>query len=287
MNPILRLTFAQPMTEAAGAERRLGARGRKRRPFGWLAGPCAPPMPIGARLATMAVVLVGLASLGEAKGETPHAAVVPAARQDIRWRQRHEGMNDRIQQKNVDLIFIGDSITQGWESAGKGVWHEYYGHRNAVNLGIGGDETSHVLWRLDHGNLDGISPKLAVVMIGTNNAGNAGHPAEATAEGIKAIVKKLRTKLPHTKILLLGIFPRGADNQDPIRRVNQKTNAIISTLADGRSVFYLDIGPQFLADDGTLSKQMMPDLLHLNNKGYKIWAKAMEPMVAQGMTPDS
>ena len=121
-------------------------------------------------------------------------------------------MNARVKQGNVDLIFIGDSITHGWEEAGKDVWQKFYGKRNAVNLGIGGDQTQHVLWRLDHGNIDGISPKLAVIMIGTNNAGSGQQP-EQIAEGIKAIVEQLRAKLPETKILLLAIFPRGADNK--------------------------------------------------------------------------
>jgi len=181
------------------------------------------------------------------------------------------------------LIFIGDSITHFWERTGKDVWNKFYGKRNAVNLGISGDQTQHVLWRLDHGNIDGISPKLAVVMIGTNNAGNAHDTAEETAEGVKAIVDRLRAKLPQTKILLLAIFPRGPNSQDPIRQVNAKTNEIISKLADGKMVFYLDIGPKLLQADGTLGKDVMPDLLHPGPKGYEIWAEAIEPTVAKLM----
>ena len=101
--------------------------------------------------------------------------------------------------------------------------------------------------------------------------------------GVKAIVEKLRAKLPETKILLLAIFPRGADNNDPLRQINVKTNKIISKLADGQNVFYLDINPKFLAADGTLSKDIMPDLLHPNAKGYEIWAEAIEPTVAKLM----
>ena len=92
------------------------------------------------------------------------------------WMTRHDSFNQRVQQGKVDLIFIGDSITAGWEGAGKDVWQKYYAKRNAVNLGIGGDQTQHVLWRLDHGNIDGISPKLAVLMIGTNNAASSKSP---------------------------------------------------------------------------------------------------------------
>ncbi len=123
-------------------------------------------------------------------------------------------MNERIKKGNVDLLMIGDSITHGWEGAGKDVWKKYYEKRNAVNLGIGGDQTQHVLWRLEHGNIDGIRPKLAVLMIGTNNAG-CGNPREIAA-GVQAIVEKLRTKLPQTKVLVLAIFPRGRRRQGPL-----------------------------------------------------------------------
>ena len=127
--------------------------------------------------------------------EKANDAVVPAPREG-NWMKRHDSFNERVKQGNVDLVFIGDSITQGWENAGKNVWAEFYGKRNAVNLGIGGDRTQHVLWRLDHGNIDNIKPKLAVLMIGTNNSST--NTSEQIAAGVKAIVEKLRTKLPET-----------------------------------------------------------------------------------------
>lgn len=207
-------------------------------------------------------------------------AVVPVPREGG-WVQRHESFNERVKQGNVDLIFIGDSITQGWERAGKTVWEEFYAKRNAVNLGIGGDRTQHVLWRLDHGNVEGISPKLAVLMIGTNNSGT--NTSEQIAAGIEAIVDKLKKKVPETKVLILGIFPRGADAGDTKRKVNEGANALVSKLADGKQVFYLDIGRNFLAADGSLSKEIMPDLLHLNDKSYRIWAESIEPKVTELM----
>jgi beta-glucosidase len=209
-----------------------------------------------------------------------HDAVTPVPREG-NWMKRHEAFNERVKQGNVDLIVIGDSITQGWENAGKEVWAKSYAPRNAVNLGIGGDRTQHVLWRLDHGNIDGIKPKLAVLMIGTNNSGT--NTSEQIAEGVTAIVKKLRDKLPETKILILAIFPRGADNNDPKRQVNAKSNEIIAKLADGKMVEYLDIGPKFLAEDGTLSRDTMPDLLHLNSASYQIWADSIEDHVHRMM----
>jgi beta-glucosidase len=195
--------------------------------------------------------------------------------------KRHESFNERVKKGNVDLLFIGDSITKGWEDAGKAVWEKYYTPRNAVNLGIGGDRTQHVLWRLDNGNIDGLSPKAAVLMIGTNNSGT--NTSDQIAEGVEAVVKKLRTKLPKTKILILAIFPRGADVNNPRRKVNIGANRSIAKLADGEMVHYLDIGDKFLNDDGTLSKEVMPDLLHLNEKSYTTWATAIEPKLKELM----
>jgi len=101
--------------------------------------------------------------------DKPNDAVVPAPREGG-WMTRHNSFNGRVKKGNVDLVFIGDSITQGWEGKGKDVWAEFYGKRNAVNLGIGGDRTQHVLWRLDNGNLEGVTPKAAVIMIGTSRS---------------------------------------------------------------------------------------------------------------------
>ena len=216
-----------------------------------------------------------------AKDTKEFASIKPAPRNDARWQARHKSMNERVKQGNVDLLMIGDSITHGWEGSGKEVWKKYYGKRHAVNLGIGGDQTQHVLWRLENGNIDGIQPKLAVLMIGTNNAG-CGNPQEIAA-GVEAIVKKLRAKLPQTKILVLAIFPRGADTKDHLRQVNSKANEIIATLADDKDVYFLDIGPKFLDKEGALPRDTMPDLLHPNAKGYAIWAEAIEPSVKRLM----
>ena len=226
---------------------------------------------------TLFVLVFGFAAHAVAQD---HDAVKPVPR-DGGWMKRHDSMNERVKQGNVDLLFIGDSITQGWEGAGKDVWAGKYAKRNAVNLGIGGDRTQHVLWRLDNGNIDGIKPKLAVIMIGTNNSGS--NSSEQIADGITAIVKKLRDKLPETKILLLGIFPRGADDQNKQRQVNTKANEIAAKLADGKMVEYLDIGPKFLDDKRVLSKEVMPDLLHLTTAAYQTWADAIEPHVARLM----
>ena len=192
---------------------------------------------------------------------------------------RHQLINSRAIPGQVDLLFLGDSITQGWERGGKEAWEKYFGHRKPMNAGISGDRTQHILWRLDNGNIKGITPKVAVLMIGTNNAG--ANTSEDIAAGIAAIVAKLRKELPETKILLLAIFPRGADKTDVYRKVTEGANAIIAKLADDKSVFYMDLAPKFLAADGTLSREIMPDLVHLSPKGYEIWGSSIDAKLAE------
>lgn len=195
------------------------------------------------------------------------------------WGPRHEEKLKRIQEGDVGLLMIGDSITHGWETTGKIIWDEFYSERNTANLGFSGDRTEHVIWRLQNGEVDDISPKLAVLMIGTNNTGLRQDPAEDTAMGIQHIIKELVSRVPDIKVLLLAIFPRGSNADDPGRVRNKEINAIISKYADSKSVFYLNLNEKFLAADGTLPKSVMPDLLHPNVEGYRIWAEAMEPMI--------
>ncbi len=237
------------------------------------------------RLAATLLVFAALFVSDDASLAQDTIAEIPATLKSVPreggWMKRHEAMNARVAKGNVDLIFIGDSITQAWEGAGKDVWAKHYAPRNAVNLGISGDRTQHVLWRLENGNIDGISPKLAVVMIGTNNSGR--DQPEHTAEGVTAIVKKLRTELPDTKVLLLAVFPRGAGPDDAKRKDNDAVNETIAKLDDGEMIHYLDIADAFLDDDGNLSKEVMPDLLHLNAASYQQWAEAIEPSVKKLM----
>ncbi len=191
------------------------------------------------------------------------------------WQKRHEEKAAGVKESKAEVLFIGDSITQGWEGAGKETWQRFYGPRRGFNIGFSGDRTQHVLWRLDNAEADGIQPKVAVMMIGTNNMG--GNSPEAIADGVKAIVAKLDSKLPQTKVLLLAIFPRSEKPTDAIREKVAKTNELLKPIADGKKVVYLDIGKSFLAEDGTLSKEIMPDFLHLSPKGYRIWADSIEP----------
>jgi len=207
-----------------------------------------------------------------------NTATTPVPREEEGWKKRHESMNEKVKQGNVDLIFIGDSITHGWEGFAKEIWAEKYAPRNAVNLGISGDRTEHVLWRLENGNIAGISPKAAVIMIGTNN--HKDNTIEEITEGIKAIVEKLKKDLPDTQQLLLGIFPREESPTGEFRIKLNEVNRRIALLADGEKVHYLDIGPVFLDAEGNLPKDIMPDALHPNNKGYQLWADAIEPKLS-------
>ncbi|MBU0640312.1 MAG: hypothetical protein KKB50_15715 [Planctomycetes bacterium] len=208
------------------------------------------------------------------------STVRPVPRSAQWWQQRHEQVNARARQGGVDLVFLGDSITQGWETAGKTVWEKYYGPRNAVNIGFSGDRTQHVLWRLDHGNVADLTPKTVVVMIGTNNSNGQDNTAAEIAAGITAIVEKLRAKLPQTKVLLLGVFPRGAQ-PNAQREKNATASHLAAQCADGEMIHYLDIGEAFLEPDKSLSREIMPDLLHLSPRGYEIWAEAIEEKLAE------
>jgi N-acetylglucosamine-6-sulfatase len=211
-------------------------------------------------------------------------ATTPMERPEERNQQRHAKFNEVSKEGTAEVVFLGDSITQGWEGKGKAMWEQHFAPMKAANFGIGGDRTEHVLWRLANGNFDGLKPKLVVLMIGTNNTGHQGREgyacsAQQTADGVKEILAVLEKKCPEAKVLLLGIFPRGPDAMDKFRVQNEETNAIIKGYADGKRVFWKDLGSVFLANDGTLSKEIMPDLLHLNEKGYQMWAEAILPDV--------
>ena len=239
-------------------------------------------------LLTSLVLLIALefapvpASIAEVANGIPATTVVPVQRTVSWWTARHEDRLARIRQGDVDLLLIGDSITQGWESEGRHIWDIYYGKRHAVNLGFNGDRTEHVLWRLDHGEIEGITPKLAVVMIGTNNTGAGDDPLE-TAAGIQAILTTLRTTVPGSKILLLGVFPRSASEDDPLRRLNVALNDRIRVFSDNQQVFFLDLSRLFLDGQGRLSQDLMPDSLHLSERGYQVWAEGMEELISKLM----
>lgn len=198
------------------------------------------------------------------------------------WQTRHEQKLDEKRQLIAagtppEIVFIGDSITQGWEKEGRAVWEQHFAPLHGLALGFGGDRTENVLWRLQHGEIDGLSPKAVVMMIGTNNTGHRAEAPETTAVGIKRLLDEVRLRLPKAQVLLLAIFPRGEKPDDFLRGINERVNQLIKGYADGRNVHFLDIGAALLNPDGTLGKDVMPDLLHPNEKGYEIWQRAMAP----------
>ncbi|GEM_PF-1340605 len=232
------------------------------------------------RFASAALVVAVCAGLGFEQGKDP-PPTIPAQKDP----HRHEEFLKVAKAGGVDLLFVGDSITDGWRGAGKAVWDKNFAPLKAANFGISGDRTEHVLWRMRNGELEGIQPKLVVLMIGTNNR----DPAPDVALGIKTILLDIHERVPRAKVLLLGIFPRGA-KPDVARAKNDEVNKLIATFAGslelGR-VFYLDIGAKFLSADGTLPRDIMPDFLHPNDKGYQIWADAILDKVKQLLQDDS
>jgi lysophospholipase L1-like esterase len=207
------------------------------------------------------------------------------------FRPKHEANVEIAKKGDIDLLFMGDSITDFWRNegpadvanpprAGKTVFEKYYGAIKTANFGISGDSTQGVLYRLQNGEGQGFQPKAIMLMIGTNNYTTC--TSAEIAEGVGAIVLELRKDFPAAKILLLGIFPRGTPG-DVARRTVQDVNPIIAKLHDGQHVFYLDIGAKFLDADGVLQPDIMADKLHPNEKGYVIWAEAVKAPLAELM----
>ncbi len=199
------------------------------------------------------------------------------------WIEQHNSFNRIAEIGNIEIVFLGDSITQLWKIDGETIWNDYYASREAVNFGIGGDQTQHLLWRIDNGNLDGFDAKLVVLLIGINNV-YAGHSPQQIADGIEAIIHKIQQKQSDAQLLLLGIFPSSKNAHDPYRQASIETNKIIQGFVDSKGIHCLDISSVFLNEDGIISETLMPDSLHLSEKGYLLWAEAMEPIMINLLT---
>lgn len=220
-------------------------------------------------------LLLALAAASPAAAQ--NTALVPAPFQP----QRHEAFVEIAKKGDIDCLLMGDSITDWWRRTGLAVYEQNFGALKCANFGIAGDRTQGVLWRMENGELDGYTPRLMMLMIGTNNLGGGGGRAGNTpaeiAEGITAIVAKFRGKFPQARVLLLGVFPRGASATAAQRVPIQDINAIIAKLDDGKFVRFMDIGAKFLESDGSISVEVMADGLHPTAKGYEIWAAAVMP----------
>lgn len=189
----------------------------------------------------------------------------------------HNKIMTRVKKGNSDLIMLGDSITECWcwKPRGLPVWEKYYGSYNPINMGISGDRAEHLLWRIQDGTLDGLNPKIAVLMIGANNI--SGEPSD-TALTIKQIIKEIRSRLPKTKILMLEILPVGTEPMNDKHHLHhKKINDLIRPYGDDTWVYLLDISQTFLDTKGNLRMELMQDSWHPNKQGYQAWAEAMAP----------
>lgn len=197
-----------------------------------------------------------------------------------RWNQMHDAQDAIADAGNIDLLFVGDSITEGWKDT---IWSKAFGAWKPANFGIGGDNTGNVLWRLRDGHAAKLHPKAVVLLIGVNNFNLCGDSPEQVFAGVRAVVAELRGLYPQARILVNGVFPYEQSAQSPKRTKVAELNRLIATLDDGKQVVFRNYGPRFLQPDGDISNEIMGDYLHLTPKGYQIWADAMAPDIGQLM----
>ena len=244
------------------------------------------------------VLLLGSLSAQTAPTPAAPAALVDASSatpkaNNARFFELHEKFLARAKSGPIGVLFLGDSITEGWGKAPH-IWEHYFGKYQPANFGIGGDRTHNVVWRIEHGELDGIKPRVVVLMLGTNNTDV--HGAEQIAAADQKIIGMIRKKIPGAKVLLLAIFPRDARRNadglitkaqvaDAAKRVAtiDKANALLARLDDGKDVRFLNINQVFLGRDGRIPWTIMPDQLHLSPAGYQLWAEAIDNTLAAMM----
>lgn len=248
-------------------------------------------------------------ALAEAMGDTPRSeppanpALVPVPKLEndsYDWQARHQASLDQGPELDPEIVLLGDSITHFWGGPpqsggtpprGPESFARLFGEHRVLNLGFGWDRTQNLLWRLDHGELDGLHPRLLILNIGTNNfARTAAHPHDATprevADGIRAVIRRLRAKAPQAEIILNAVFPRGDAPDDPRRRQIDELNAILAAEWTGvPGVTFLDLGQRFLRADGGLNRDLLPDGVHPNEVGYAQWAEALQPRIEAALEP--
>ena len=198
------------------------------------------------------------------------------------WKEKHAADVAVAQKGGVDVLFVGDSITEGWEWGDGEHWKKCFVPLHAANFGIGGDTTQNLLWRLDNGDVGVLQPKVVVALIGTNNLGRENATAAEAARGVEAVVRKLRSAFPDARVVLHGIFPCDYSPKAEVRQRVKDVNARLARLdgLDGKVVFR-DIGAIFLEPDGSILPAVSPDGLHLTPEGYRRWAETLEPLVRE------
>jgi len=229
-------------------------------------------------------------------------AIKPAIHPKTQY--QFEQMREISSRGLAPIVFLGDDMLNLWTedtksanpSLERGIhnWQKTWAPMGAANFGLGGDRTEHVLWRIDHGLFDGLRPKVIVLLVGTQNSLAVGHPdpesgvksyhctSEQTAEGIRAILDRLKVRCPDTKVLLLGILPN-YDKKSAFRVQNEATNAIIKDFGDEKTIFYMDIGAKFLKPSGEINTMLMPYAFHPSEAGYKVFSDAIMPKVLELM----
>ncbi|WP_195763887.1 GDSL-type esterase/lipase family protein [Pseudoduganella rivuli] len=234
--------------------------------------------------AAWAVAATPCAWADEAPAAAPCATTAAARSVDYpwmsigRWQQFYLDHAARAAQGNIDVMFVGDSITEMWP---KPVWDATFGRFKPANFGIGGDHTGNLLWRLQTPAIAALTPKLVVLLIGVNNLNLCGESPEQVFGGIRAVVGKLRQQYPAARILLNAVLPAGELPDSAVRRRVTALNAMVATLGDNQAVFFHDYGARFVGADGRLSAQLQPDFLHLSEQGYRLWAEGLGPDIAR------
>lgn len=236
-------------------------------------------------------LLIGAFSIAQEEATIPDMTAAPAPKAkpweagwgfwpDVpkAWQQTHQSMLKKRDQGGIDVLFLGDSITAGWSGPGKEVWAAQYEPLKASNFGIGGDTTRQILWRIGNGELDGLTPKLVVLMIGVNNIFHNNGTDEEIAKGVEEVIKQIHAKSPDSTILLQSVLPLKAEPFD--KRV-QAVNPMIRKLA-GPKVVWLDLTPSFRAADGnSIAELYVQDGTHLGAKGYEVWASVLTPKIRE------
>lgn len=258
---------------------------------------CRPSSPdaVPGRRAAWRVVMRGACCV-LVVGCAPGPTAPPGSRPpEAWWLERHNRLIARAMAEPIEILFLGDSITQGWEGLGRDpfegdglpIWSERYAPRRAANFGMGGERTNNLVWQVQHGLLGRAEPRVVVLLIGTNDLD--GCTPEVVASRVAKVVDELRRRLPNASILLLGLFPRGARPDPAADRMPRDArigavNRLLEPLGRRPGVEFLDIGHLFLGEDGELSKEIMPDFLHLGREGYRRWAEGMEPTLQRLLT---
>jgi lysophospholipase L1-like esterase len=196
----------------------------------------------------------------------------PTPQTDPEAVERFHAINREAEARSHTIVFLGDSLTRKWD---RSLWEQHFARLNALNAGVNGDRTEHLLWRIEHGNLAGQKPELVVILIGTNDIGRD-RPPEIIAEGVREILVAVRAQLPASRILLLAVLPRTESPGSERRRQVAAVNQLIRTCADRKHVFYADVGDALLDRAGRLTREVSPDGVHLSERGYVLFTERLE-----------